>query len=92
MAGLMYKLNFHFLPVNSLKIALPIFRCTPALEVGIPVSLAIRCLNCVMPNARFHEKLRPGMGVDFLDILEDFTCTTLLGIKIPIWLWYQFII
>lgn len=62
----MYKLNFHFLPVSSLKMALPIFRCTPALEVGIPVSLAIRCRNCVMPNARFHEKLRPGMGVDFL--------------------------
>lgn len=62
----MYELNIHFLPVSSLKMALPIFRCTPAFEVGIPVARAIRCLTCVTPNARFHEKLRPGMGVDFL--------------------------
>jgi hypothetical protein len=46
----------------------PIFRSTPAFEVGMPVALAILCFVCVIPNARFHEKLRPGMGVDFLDI------------------------
>ena len=54
----LYEMDNHFFPVNSLKIALPIFRSTPALEVGIPVALAILCFVCVIPNARFHEKLR----------------------------------
>lgn len=54
----LYEVSNHFFPVNSLKIALPIFRSTPALEVGIPVALAILCFVCVIPNARFHEKLR----------------------------------
>ena len=34
----------------------------------MPVFLAIRCFILVIPNARFHEKLRPGIGVDFFDI------------------------
>ncbi len=44
---------------------LPIFRSKPALDRGMPVSLAKRCLAWVIPKARFHEKLSPGMGVDF---------------------------
>lgn len=51
---------------KAFKIMLPIFRSAPALEVGTPVSLAIRCLICVIPSARFNEKLSPGMGDDFL--------------------------
>lgn len=46
----------------------PIFRSSPAFDVGMPVSRANCCFACVMPNARFHEKLRPGIG-DFLVIL-----------------------
>ncbi len=46
----------------------PIFRSTPAFDVGKPVDLAICCLTFVIPNARFQEKLRPGIGVDFLVI------------------------
>lgn len=48
---------------------LPIFRSSPLFDMGIPVSLANFCFACVIPNARFHEKLRPGMGVDFLLIM-----------------------
>ena len=54
---------------------LPIFRSTPALDKGIPVSLAIRCLACEMPNALFQEKLSPGIGVDFLLMIYSwFVC------------------
>lgn len=56
---------YYFLPVNSESKVFPIFLSSPAFEVGIPVSRAIFCFACVMPSARFHEKLRPGMGVDF---------------------------
>ena len=52
-----------YLPNSDLSIILPIFRSTPASDVGIPVSLAIFCLACVIPNALFHEKERPGMPV-----------------------------
>ena len=47
------------------KIKLPIFRSKPALDIGMPVVLAIRCLVCVKPKALFQEKLSPGIGVDF---------------------------
>lgn len=46
----------------------PIFRSSPALEVGMPVLRANCCFAFAMPNARFHEKERPGMGVDFFAI------------------------
>ena len=52
-----------YLPKRDLSIIRPIFRSTPALEVGIPVSLAKFCFACVIPNALFHEKERPGMPV-----------------------------
>ena len=52
-----------YLPNSDLSIILPIFRSTPALEVGMPVSLANFCLACVIPNALLHEKERPGMPV-----------------------------
>ena len=58
----------HFFPNSVFNITLPIFRSTPALEVGMPVFFAISLFTCVMPNARFHEKLRPGMGDDFFPI------------------------
>ena len=51
------------LPNSDLSIILPIFRSTPALDVGTPVSLANFCLACVIPKALFHEKERPGMPV-----------------------------
>lgn len=52
-----------YLPKRDLSIILPILRSTPALEVGIPVSLANFCFACVIPNALFHKKERPGMPV-----------------------------
>ena len=52
-----------YLPKRDLSIILPILRSTPALEVGIPVSLAKFCFAFVIPNALFHEKERPGMPV-----------------------------
>lgn len=52
-----------YLPNRDLRIILPILRSTPALEVGMHVSLANFCLACVIPNALFHEKERPGMPV-----------------------------
>lgn len=52
-----------YLPNSDLSIILPIFRSTPALEVGMPVSLANFCLACVIHKALFHEKERPGMPV-----------------------------
>lgn len=63
------KCPAHFFPNRVFSIVLPIFRWSPAFEVGIPVSLAIFCLILVMPSARFSEKLRPGIGVEFLPIL-----------------------
>ena len=44
----------------------PIFLSNPVFDMGIPVCLAIFCFACVIPKARFHEKLSPGIGVDFL--------------------------
>ena len=61
---------FYFLPNKAFQIALPIFRSTPAFDVGMPVALAIFCLICVMPKARFHEKLSPGIGVDFFVMID----------------------
>jgi len=57
---------YYFLPVNIESKIFPIFLSIPAFEVGMPVCRAIRCLICVIPSARFSEKLRPGMGVDLL--------------------------
>lgn len=50
----------HFLLLKiKLITALPIFRSTPARDVGIPVSRAICCFTFVMPSALFREKLSP---------------------------------
>ena len=51
-------------------IKFPIFLSNPAFDIGIPVSLAIFCFACVIPKALFSEKLRPGMGVDFLLMIK----------------------
>jgi len=48
----------------ALTIQAPTFRCIPCFVVGIPVRLANLCFSPVIPNARFHEKLSPGM-IDF---------------------------
>lgn len=61
----------YFFPNNVFSIAFPIFRSNPALDIGMPVSRAIFCFACVMPSARFSEKLRPGRGVDFLFIATN---------------------
>lgn len=53
----------HFPPNKAFRIIFPIFSSTPALEVGMLVSLANFCLTCVIPSALFHEKERPGMPV-----------------------------
>jgi hypothetical protein len=58
----------YFFPNNIFSIAPPIFLSTPAFDVGMPVTRAIFCLSLVIPKARFHEKLNPGIGVDFFVI------------------------
>lgn len=47
----------------DLKIIFPSFLSAPALDVGIPVCRANFCFACVIPNALFQEKERPGMPV-----------------------------
>ena len=61
------------LPNSDLSIILPIFRSTPAFDVGIAVFLAISCLACVIHNALFHEKERPGMTVLDLHIMSNYS-------------------
>ena len=73
------RVNYLKTFVSSLTAEFPIFRSIPAFEVEIPVVLAIRCFIFVIPNARFHEKLRPGIGVDFLLIEKQ--CITFLYSK-----------
>lgn len=46
---------------NDFIIALPIFRSSPAFEVGMPVLRANCCLTCVKPIARFQENDNPGI-------------------------------
>ena len=41
----------------------PIFLSTPALEVAIPVCLAIFCLADEIPNALFQEKEKPNLPI-----------------------------
>ena len=77
----------HF-PKRSLSKALPILRSTPALVVGIPVWRATCCLTCVMPNARFHEKLNPGIPVLLPRFAIVYTLyNRLSGTKIEIIFW-----
>ena len=59
---------YFFLKI-AFNIVLPILRSSPCLLKGIPVSRAIFCFACVIPNALFQEKERPGIGVDFFAIL-----------------------
>lgn len=47
-------------------IVFPSFRSIPAFDIGTPVARLMFCLISVIPSARFHEKLRPGIGVVFL--------------------------
>ena len=47
----------------------PILRSRPALDVGTPVSRASFCFACDIPKALFHEKLSPGIGVEFFAII-----------------------
>ena len=65
-----------YLPNNIFKKREPILRSTPALEVGTPVLRAKFCFALVIPNARFKEKLNPGIPVfDRLTILKPFCFT-----------------
>ncbi len=48
--------------VKNLMMEFPILRSIPALDIGTPVARLIFCLTFVIPNARFHEKLKPGMS------------------------------
>lgn len=60
--GSIWPHHNHF-PNNSLSKLFPIFRSNPAFDVGIPVWRANCCFAFVIPNARFHEKLTPGIPV-----------------------------
>jgi len=58
--------NFHLFLLKGKRrpnIPLPTFRWIPDLVVGIPVLRATLCLAREIPNARFHEKDRPGIPV-----------------------------
>lgn len=85
---MIFQNGSYFFPNRAFCITFPIFLSIPALEVGMPVFFAISRFTCVMPMARFHEKLRPGMGVDFLLILLRFyhysvlSCNTLFACSI----------
>ena len=59
----MIFIAYYFFPNRALSIMLPSLRSTPARDVGMPVSRAMRCFACVMPRALFHEKESPGMPV-----------------------------
>lgn len=60
-----YRKAFYFSPKIAFKIVFPIFLSIPALLIGTPVVREIFCFTCVIPKACFHEKERPGIGVDF---------------------------
>lgn len=72
---LLLSLMFYF-PNIDFNIILPIFRSSPTLEVGMPVSRAIFCFAWVMPNALFHENDRPGIP------MFDFLLVIFLSVKI----------
>lgn len=61
-----------YFPFSNRNIQLPIFSSTPFFDVGMPVVRAIRCFTFVIPTARFHEKVRPGMGGVFLLMIRKF--------------------
>lgn len=63
--------------VRNLMMEFPIFRSIPDLDIGMPVARLIFCFTFVIPNARFHEKLMPGMS-DFC------LCIPLFVLTIPI--------
>ena len=54
---------YHYLPKIDFIIILPIFLSMPALDIGIPVFFEICCLAWVIPSARFHEKVNPGIFI-----------------------------
>ena len=70
MCCLLYEMMKHDFRINyflniTFNIVFPIFLSIPAFDIGTPVALDIFCFVCVMPKARFHEKLSPGIGDDF---------------------------
>lgn len=50
-----------YLPNKDLRMVFPIFRSSPAFEVGMPAARANLCRVCVIPRALFHENVSPGM-------------------------------
>ena len=62
--------------IRNLMIEFPILRSIQAFDIGTPVVLLICRFTFVIPNARFHEKLRPGISVDFFPIcfVHNFLC------------------
>lgn len=55
--------SYYFLLNNIFKIAPPIFLSIPDRVVGMPVFCVKARFIFVIPNARFHEKLTPGIFV-----------------------------
>ena len=78
-ALLLYEIS-HLNPfVSNLIMVFPILRSNPDLDIGTPVARLMSCLTFVIPNARFHEKLRPGMGDDFFPIVILFQILIMFG-------------
>ena len=67
--------SLHLIPfVRNLMMVFPILRSNPVLVMGMPVVRLMLCFTFVIPNARFHEKLRPGMS-DFCLCIYLFVLT-----------------
>ena len=71
-----YRLNTFS---RVLRKILPIFLSIPTFDIGTPVVRLMFCFIFVIPNARFHEKLRPGMGDDFFPIVILFQILIMFG-------------
>ena len=55
--------DIHDLPNRLFNNKQPSFRFIPSFVVGIPVLRATLAFNLLIPNARFHEKLSPGIFI-----------------------------
>ena len=73
------KSRYLILFVRNLMMEFPILRSIPALDIGTPVARLMFCLTFVIPSARFHEKLWPGMGDDFFPIVILFLILIMFG-------------
>lgn len=71
-----YRLNTFS---RVLRKILPIFLSIPTFDIGMPVVRLMFCFIFVIPNARFHEKLWPGMGDDFFPIVILFQILIMFG-------------